>query len=87
MAERSIEMAKLGRGGMGEGRLQKSVARPPYVHSFSYLSGSFLGPPISPVSGLVSPSNSGRGFLRASGCMSPFSGSDARNGDASVVRE
>ena len=47
---------------------QKSVVRPPNAHSDLQESGSFFGPPTSPVSGLVSPSKSAPAPLRASGC-------------------
>ena len=48
---------------------QKSEARPPNDQS-PCRTGSVLGPFTSPVTGLVSPSNSEEGERRASGCSS-----------------
>lgn len=51
-------------------RVRLTVTRPPNCQSaLPAINGSCLGPPISPVLGLVSPSNSGLGPLRASGCV------------------
>jgi len=47
---------------------QKSVTLPPKLQS-PCRRGSRFGPPLSPVTGLVSPSNSGSIGFRASGCM------------------
>lgn len=51
---------------------QKSVVLPLYPHSPAapHLSGSFFGPPTSPVFGFTSPSNSGFAPRRTAGCSS-----------------
>lgn len=49
---------------------QKSVILPLYDQSPFHLSGSFFGPPTSPVFGFISPSNSGGAPLLILGCNS-----------------
>lgn len=59
---------------------QKSDTRPLKLQSppssVHRLTGSLLGPPLSPVFGLISPSNSGSRGLRASGCNKSSSAID-----------
>ena len=56
-----------------------TVTRPPYCQSLSpALNGSTFGPPLSPVFGFTSPSNSGRGPRLISGCL-------ARSSDGAVI--
>lgn len=64
---------------------QLTVTLPPYCQSLSpALNGSTLGPPLSPVFGLTSPSNSGRGPRLTSGCLARSSDGAVTAGEAPI---